>query len=360
MRGSGYRSCDKLWTVLIDFTKEIDNIMEKNMLYLNKAQVESLVPSEKVLELVEKSFEEYSLGYAVNPVKLHLPIYPDYEGYVNSMPAYLRRMKIAGAKIVSVFKDNPRKGLPATAGLVLLHDVETGIPYAVMDGTYITSARTGAVMGVMAKYLAKKDSKVLTVIGTGAQGLSSFNMIQIALKSIEEVRLVDISTAAQEHFVKGASELYPNVNYVKYPDITSACKGSDIILAAATSDKPLLLDEVFDKGTTVLIVEDDITSEYVNKFDSFIADFKECLVERVNSDILHHSELLGVEPDLLEMDSVTGEIGDIITGKIPGRQNDEQIIMASSVGMGIQDIIVAREAYDKAHENNIGINLNLL
>lgn len=139
-------------------------LKKQELLYLSDAQVESLVPEEKVLELTEESFRQYALGNAVNPIKLHLPIYPDYEGYINSMPAYLRKLKIAGAKLVSVYRDNPsRFQLPSTIGTVVLHEPETGKPYAVMGGTYITSARTGAVMGVMAKYTARKDSKVLTV-----------------------------------------------------------------------------------------------------------------------------------------------------------------------------------------------------
>lgn len=335
--------------------------LKKNeLLYLSDNQVESLVPAKKVLQLTEQSFAEYAAGNAVNPIKLHLPIYPDYEGYINSMPAYLKRLQIAGAKLVSVYRDNPSKfQLPSTIGTVLLHDPQTGKPYSVMGGTYITSARTGAVMGVMAKYTAKEDSKVLTIIGAGAQGLSAFVMIKLAINSISEVRLVDINPASQERFAKRAAELFPDVVCVNSSDIQTSCQGADIILAAATSEKPLLADIKFDKGSTVLIIEEDFGNTFVKKFDQFVGDFRECLVERINADSKHHCEITGEAFEELTMESVTSEIGDIILGKKAGRKNDDEIILGASVGMGIQDIIVAKEAYDKALESDIGTVLPL-
>ena len=332
----------------------------RKMLYLSDRQVESLVGAEDVLKLVEDSFREYAMGNAVNPIKLHLPIYPDYEGYINSMPAYLRRLKIAGAKIVSVYRDNPSKfKLPSTIGTVILHDPQTGCPYSVMGGTYITSARTGAVMGVMAKYTARAGSSVLTVIGAGAQGFSAFQMIALALGTIEEVRLVDINPAAQENFRQRAKAVFPDIAYVDYKDIQTACTGSDLALAAATSEKPLLSGITFDKGTTVLIIEEDFGNSFVKRFDHFVGDFRECLVERINEDSKHHCQITGEAFEALSMDAVSCEIGDIIVGSCKGRESDDQIILAASVGMGIQDIIVAQKAYQRAVDSAVGTVLEL-
>lgn len=334
--------------------------LNKNqILFLSDKQVEELVPSEKVLELTEQSFVEYASNQAVNPVKLHLPIYPDYEGYINSMPAYLRRLKIAGAKIVSVYRDNIKKfQLPSTIGTVLLHDPETGKPYSIMGGTYITSARTGAVMGVMAKYTVKKGARSLTIIGAGAQGYSAFIMISLAVPTIDEIRVVDIREEAQDNFISKAKEVFPDKEYKKVSSIQDACDGCDVVLAAATSEKPLLTDIDFAKGSTVLIIEEDFGNTFIKKFDQFVGDFRECLVERINADAFHHCELTGEPFDELTMDSVTAEIGDIIVGKAQGRTSDDEIILAASVGMGIQDIIVGREAYDKAMEIEVGTILD--
>ena len=334
---------------------------DNKILYLSEAEVKSVLPYEKVLELVEVALAEYNAGNAVNPIKLHLPIYPDYEGYINSMPAYLRRLEIAGVKVVSVYSKNMREfQLPSTLGLILLNDIKSGRPYAIMDGTYITACRTGAVMGVMAKYLAKSRSESITIIGTGAQGLASFIMIKLAIPSVREVRMVDLSAKAKENFAKQASALFPDIHCVEIDSIPEACKDVDMVLAAATSKKPLLADIEFSKGTTVLIVEEDITNAFASKFDAFVADFRECLVERINDDAKHHCELTGLPFEELSMETVTAEIGDIIIGKSKGRVNDEQILMAASVGMGVQDIINAKEAYDRAVEKGIGTSLDFL
>lgn len=336
------------------------NMQKNELLYLSDAQVEALVSSEKVFDLVEESFSEYSLGNAINPVKLSLPIHPFHEGHINSMPSYLIKKEIAGVKVVSVYAENPKKhSLPTTIGTVILNDPETGKPYSVMGGTQITSARTGAVMGVMAKYCAKKTSKVLTVVGAGVQGYAAFTMIAHGVPSLEEIRVVDIVPAAQDRFIEKAKKIHPEIKYVKYDSIEKACRGSDIILAAASAEESLYETIRFDKGATLLILEGDITRSYAKTFDKFVADFTECLVDRYNADAQHHAELTGKPFEPLTEDCVTSEIGDIITGKSIGRKNDDEIILAASVGMGIQDIIVANEAFEKAIENNVGTVLPL-
>ncbi|GAA3577881.1 ornithine cyclodeaminase family protein [Gibbsiella dentisursi] len=326
------------------------------VLILNEKQVKDELTPQLVLDLVEKSFAEYANGNAVNPVKLHLPLYPHHEGYINSMPSYLTKMEIAGAKVVSVFKHNMKEHcLPSTIGTIILHNTETGAPYAIMDGTYITAARTGAVIGVMAKYLAKQNSKVFTVVGAGATGLSAFIMINAALnESITEVRLVDISPDAQARFSSSAKEIFPAIRYVNYDSIQEACTGADIIVAAATASTPLYDDITFDKGSTLLMIEGDMDDKFANRFDSFIVDFKECFVERVNVTNTYHAEETGEPIQLLSEESVTAEIGDVITGKATGRKSDEDIIVVGSIGMGIQDIIVADYACKKAREKNKG------
>ncbi len=333
--------------------------LKKNqVLFLSDAQIKELVPSETVLKLTEKSFEEYAKGNAVNPVKLHLPAYPKYEGYVNSMPAYLTDLDIMGAKIVSVYRDNAQCGLPSTIGTIVLHDPKTGKPYALMNGTYVTSARTGAVMGVMAKYCAKKNAKSLTVIGAGAQGFSAFHMICLALPGIEEIRVVDIKDAAQDHFIAEAKKLFPDKTYLKFKDIQEASADADLVLSAAGGERPLLADIQFAKGATVLDVAETYGGTFVKRFDKYVGDFKECLVERINDDAKHHCEATGAPYDGLELSDVSAEIGKIIIGEETGRESDDEIVLASSVGMGIQDIIVAHEAFEKAMEKEVGTVLD--
>lgn len=179
-------------------------------------------------------------------------------------------------------------------------------------------------------------------------------MIKLAISTVSEIRLVDINPASQERFAKQMAEKFPDVTCVNYSDIQTACKGADLVLAAATSEKPLLADIQFDKGTTVLIIEEDFGNSFVARFGQFVGDFRECLVERINADSKHHCELTGENFEELTMESVTSEIGDIIVNKAAGRRDEDEIILAASVGMGIQDIIVAQEAFDRAMTSDTG------
>lgn len=339
--------------------------MNKNekgkVLFLNEKEIKEQLSPGIVLALVEESFAEYSKGNAVNPIKLHLPIYPTHEGYINAMPAYLRELEIAGMKFVSVYKDNMKEHkLPVTMGSIVLNDPKTGAPYAFMDGTYITAARTGASVGVMAKYLARNNSEVFTVVGSGAQGLASFIMIRTALPAIKEVRVVDINPEAQERFIKNASEIFPDIKYIEMSDIQEACTGAQIIVAAATSPKPLLIDINFDKGATVLCIEEDITNRFARKFDSVIVDFTECFIERTNVTSKHHADVTGEPYEEISKETLTGEIGDVITGKLPSRKNQDDMIMASPIGMGITDIIIADYVYQHAIKLGKGLLLDFL
>ncbi|MBS7577137.1 ornithine cyclodeaminase family protein [Enterococcus sp. MMGLQ5-2] len=334
---------------------------EGKLLFLNEKTVKKYLTRTIVLDLVEQAFSEYAEGFVVNPVKLSLPMNPTYEGYINSMPAYLTRFGVAGMKSVSVFKDNMKDyQLPVTVGSIILNDPETGIPYSFMDGTHITALRTGASVAVMAKYLAAKGAEVVTIIGSGAQGLSSFVMIKSVLPKIKEVRVVDINPEAQERFIEEASAVFPDVDYIKLSDIQSASTGSNIIVGAATSKVPLLANIDYDDGTTVLCIEEDITNRFAGKFDHTIVDFTECFIERTNILGNEHAKETGDAYEEITEETITGEIGDIIINKISGRINEKDKILASPVGMGATDIIVADYVYKKALEASDGMVLDFL
>lgn len=328
------------------------------VLFLNEKEIKQLISAEQVLKLVETALTGYAKGDSVNPVKLHLPYYPVYEGYLNSMPSFIKSSNLSGVKLVTVHKNNAlQHNLPVTMGTIVLNEPETGMPYAILGGTHITSMRTGAVAGVTAKYLAKKDSKVLTIVGAGAQGITSMQMVALAMNSIEEVRVVDIRSENQEHFITKAKEMLPNINYVAYSDCQKAFKGSDIIVLATTANKSLLEGMELDKGITVICVNERLTPKAIDMFDRWIVDFTECVIERFNSGSKRSAEISGDKYESLTEAMVTGEIGDVIIGKTVGRANDEEKVLSASVGMSIVDVTVARAAYDAAMEKHIGLVL---
>lgn len=330
------------------------------LLLINEKEVQTLLTPQKVLNLVESSLKDFANGESINPSKLHLPMYPVYDGYINSMPSYIKNLNVSGIKLVSVYHSNKIKhGIPTTIGVIVLFNPETGVPFSIIDGTYITAMPTGAVVGITAKYLARKNSKVLTIIGAGAQGFTSFIMTAHSMEHIKEVRVVDINPEAKKTFINKASKQFPKIEYNEENDIQTACTGADIIVSATTAKESVLLNTTLNQGTTVIGVSERLTSEFIGKFDKFIVDFAECLMERHNQQGRYAAQIEGKTYTDMPVSLVDGEIGDIIIGKIVGRLNDSETILFSSIGMSVEDISVAYDVYNSAIKKGLGLKAEL-
>jgi ornithine cyclodeaminase/alanine dehydrogenase-like protein (mu-crystallin family) len=138
-------------------------VTESKFLYLSRADVESIgMPMTEIIDLLEKAFREKGKGRVEMPPKPGIHTMPD--AFIHAMPAYVPSMRSAGIKWVSGYPGNFQRGLPYISGLIVLNDVETGIPYAVMDCTWITAMRTGAASALSAKYLARPDSETIGIL----------------------------------------------------------------------------------------------------------------------------------------------------------------------------------------------------
>ena len=328
---------------------------EGEVLFLNRNEVSQLITPREVLALTEEALVEYSKGDTINPSKLSLPIFPYHEGLINSMPSYMKKGDIAGVKIVSVFDNNPRDfKLPTTVGTIVLYNSNTGIPFAIMDGTYITDMRTGAVSGVKAKYLARKDSRRLAIIGGRAQGFTSMKMTLFSLPGITDVQVCDLSDERCDAFIEKGKETFPNVNFSKCSDHRDALKNADITVYATSANRPLLENGDVKEGATVILVCETLTRTSVGHFDKWYVDFEECALDRYNVSLENYSKKYGIEWEPLTAELVTGEIGDVITGKTVGRENDTEKILSGAEGMSVEDVIAAKAAYDAAVAKGVG------
>ena len=329
---------------------------EGEILFLNRNEVSSLITPKEVLALTEAALVEYSNGETINPSKLSLPIFPYHEGLINSMPSYMKKGDVVGVKIVSVFDNNPRDyKLPTTVGTIVLYNADTGIPIAIMDGTYITDMRTGAVSGIKAKYLAKKGAKKLAIIGGGAQGFTSMEMTLFSLPGITDVQVCDLSDEQCDAFIEKGKEVFPDVCFSKCTDHRDTLKDADIVVYATSANRPLLENgEYLKDGITVILVCETLTQKAIGLFDKWYVDTEECALDRYNVSLKKYSEDRGLEWSPLTKSLVTGEIGDVITGKISGRENDSEKILSGAVGMSIEDVIAAKAVYDAAVAKGVG------
>ena len=172
---------------------------EHKILYLSRADVEKVnLPMRQIIDLLEVAFKEKGNGRVEMPPKPGIHTMPD--AFIHAMPAFIPSMKSAGIKWVSGYLENFKRGLPYITGLMILNDVETGIPYAVLDCSWITAMRTGAASALSAKYLARPNSETASILACGVQGRTNLEALA-CLFPIKRVYAYDVLPQVQERFV---------------------------------------------------------------------------------------------------------------------------------------------------------------
>ena len=172
---------------------------EQKILYLSRADVEAVNLSMKeIIGLLEKAFLEKGNGRVEMPPKPGIHTMPD--AFIHAMPAYIPSMRSAGIKWVSGYPENFKRGLPYISGLMIMNDVETGIPYAVMDCAWITAMRTGAASALSAKYLARPKSETVGILACGVQGRTNLEALA-CLFPIKRAYAYDVLPEVQDKFV---------------------------------------------------------------------------------------------------------------------------------------------------------------
>ncbi|MFN8664652.1 MAG: ornithine cyclodeaminase [Thermomicrobiales bacterium] len=328
------------------------------MLVLTRSQVRDLVSMSDAIALMKEAFAELSAGRTVSPLRTVIPL-QDREADALFMPAFVPSMDALGLKSVNVFRNNPSRGLPAIHALVMLIDTETGQPAAIMDGSYLTALRTGAVSGAAADLLAREDSRTLTVIGAGAQGVTQIAAI-CAVRPIERVIAVDINEAALERLREGIRRDWPDL--LERVEISTNAPGAvrqaDIVCTATTSRQPVFADANLKPGTHVSGVGaytpqmQEIPAETVVRA-TVVVDAMDAALEEAGDLIIPLNQ------GLVSRDHFARELGMLVNGDVPGRTSREEITFFKSVGNAVQDVVVAKRAVERAEQRGVGLEIDL-
>jgi ornithine cyclodeaminase/alanine dehydrogenase-like protein (mu-crystallin family) len=328
------------------------------MLALTRNQVRALVSMPDAIDLMKKAFAELSSGRTVSPLRTVIPL-PDREADALFMPAYVPAMDALGLKSVNVFRNNPAQGLPAIHALVMLVDTETGQPTAILDGSYLTALRTGAVSGAAADLLAREDSKTLAVIGAGAQGVTQIAAI-CAVRPIERVIAVDISEAALQRLKDGVQQDWPDLldRVELSTDASGAVQQADIVCTATTSRRPVFADSDLKPGTHVSGV-----GAYTPEMQEIPAETvvrATVVVDAVDAALEEGGDLIiPLNQGLVSRDHFSRELGMLVNGEVAGRTSRDEITFFKSVGNAVQDVVVAKRAVERARETGVGIDIDL-
>jgi ornithine cyclodeaminase/alanine dehydrogenase-like protein (mu-crystallin family) len=320
------------------------------VLYLCRNDIEKLkIPIKEVIQVVEEAFLEKAEGRTEVPPKHG--IHPQKDAFIHAMPAYIPKMKSAGIKLVSGFPENPKHGLPYISGLLILNDLETGFPISVMDCTWITAKRTGAATATAAKYLARQDSRVFGILGCGVQGRSNLEALTVVCKNLEKVKAYDISEKNLQKYVEEMTAKH-GLKVIPVSSPRKAVENCDIIVTAGPILKhpqPVIEASWFKDGGFACPLDFDSywKPEAMHSMDKFCTD---------DHNQLTYYKKLGYFSDI---PYVYADLGEIVSGKKPGRENPKERIMSMHLGLALEDMATAILIYEKAKKTGAGTKLPL-
>jgi ornithine cyclodeaminase/alanine dehydrogenase len=322
---------------------------ESTLRYLSRSDVESLdVSMKEVIAAVEDALREKGSGTAEMPPKPGVHPLPD--AFIHAMPAYLSRAGAAGLKWVSGFPQNLQRGLPYISGLFVLNDVETGLPLSVMDCTWITGARTGAATAVAARHLARPDANTVGIVACGLQGRTNLEALA-CLFPLTRVHAYDIDpTAARAYAEEMGRKL--SLEILPVPSAEEAVRGMDLVVTSGPilkEPKPVIPPGWLEPGCFACPLDFDSywTGEALAQVDKLATDDRAQLAYYRGIGYFRHTP----EP--------FADLGEIVTGALPGRESSEERTLSMNLGLAIEDVATARLLYGKALEEGVGLDLPL-
>ena len=324
--------------------------MEGKMLYLSRADVEaSGVGMEEIISAVEAVFREKGDGKVEMPPKPGVHSRPD--AFIHAMPAFIPAVGALGMKWVSGYPENFKRGIPYINGLIVLNDVDTGVPIAVMDCVWVTAMRTGAATAVSAKYLARERSRTLGILGAGVQGYTNLLALKV-LFPIEKVVAYDVNTDALDRYVKKVNAKWPDIEVIRANEPRQAVEGLDMVVTAGPILKQphaTIKAEWLSPGAFASLVDFDSywSGAALNEADKFITDD---LLQ------LEHYRQVGY---FQSIPPIYGDLGEVVTGRKPGRQSEKERILACNLGLAIEDMATAMLIFKNAYAKGIGVELDL-
>jgi ornithine cyclodeaminase/alanine dehydrogenase-like protein (mu-crystallin family) len=303
----------------------------------------------EAISIVEEVFTEHGLQAFENPPK---PGIHTLKGaFIHAMPGFLPRKKAAGMKWVSGYSDNFQYNLPSIMGLITLNNPDTGQPIAVMDGGYVTALRTAAASGVSAKYLAAKDASVLGIVGAGVQGRYHLMSIREVFSGIEEIKITDTSESAMAEFISFAKE-HGALNITSCTSAREVIQDADVVITATGHLEDRVYKENWvKKGALVLPVHTrGWEASMIGNANKFIVDDWQQF----------NSFMGGTEGYYAPLPELYAEMGEIVVGQKPGRENPTERIVNLNFGMAIHDVYMARIILERAEAKGVGMMLPLV
>jgi alanine dehydrogenase len=327
------------------------------MLILTRQEVEALLTMTDAIDALEEGFRRLAQGGVTMPQRVATPVAP-YEGLHLSMPAFVEgEPGILSIKIVTVYGQNPaRHGLPMIQGVILLHDAQTGRLLALMDAEHLTATRTGAVSGLATRWLARPDASTVVLFGAGATAGPQLEAV-CAVRPIRRGYVVTRSGAKDAAFIERMTQKL-GIELIATRNAQQAVEAADIVCTATNSATPVIQGDWLQPGC------------HINAVGAYTAQMREldtAAVRRSRVFVDHHPAAQSEAGDLLipirngelSYDHVAGALGELLTGAVAGRRDDQEITLFKSVGLAMQDAVTVAKVYARAVEQGMGQSIEL-
>lgn len=308
------------------------------------------------MDACHRAMQDFEQDNIIFPEKIVQIFNDQTQERINCLPATFKNLKVCGVKWVSVFPPNPVKhGIQNLSAVIILSEIETGLPIAFMEGTLCSNMRVGAMGGLAARYLARDDSTSIGFIGAGEQAKMHLIAMRTAVPSLRECRVAAKSVEEEEQFIDEMSPILPDIEIQGcQTDLKAAVVGADIIVTATSAQAPLLKADWVSPGAFYSHVggwEDEY--EVAQKSDKIVCDDWET--------VKHRTQTLSrmYKAGLISDKDIHANLTDLVNGTKPGRESVDEVNYFNAVGLAYTDIAIAYAMYQRASDAGLGQDLKI-
>ncbi len=327
--------------------------MRRSTVLLTQRDIARLLDLRTAIRVVREAFKAMARGQTVMPSKLYLPL-PQASDF-RAMPAYIRRPAACGVKWVNVHPRNRRLGLPTVMAVIVVNDPATGFPLAVMDGLLITKLRTAAASAVAAEALARRDSRVVGLIGCGAQ--ADAQMLALAeVFRLRHVKVWGYLPGEAARFCRFMRRRLPQMTFEPCASIEACVRHVEVLITVTPSRRPLVRRAWLAPGTHVNAIGADAPGK--QELDPQILREATVVVDDYEQAI-HGGELnVPIDRGQFHPRQIHASLGDVLIGRKAGRRSQREITVFDSTGLAIHDVAVGAEVVRRAQRRGIGRRLS--
>ena len=322
---------------------------------LSPTEIRKLLPMDACVDLMAEALMTLGRDDAINPLRNGIRL-PNDLGLLGMMPGYMEQPHTFGLKVVSVFPGNHGTDFDSHQGVVVLFEVEHGFPVAILDASEITAIRTAAATGVATRLLAREDASDLAILGSGVQAKTHLEAMRV-VRNIDRVRVYSPNAERLERFVTEARERH-GIDVTATSSAQAAVDSADIICTTTSAREPILMGQWIASGSHINAVGSSV--RFTRELDTDAVVRSRLFVDRLESALNEAGDFLFPKQEgAIDDGHIVGEIGDILLGKLPGRESPDEITLFKSLGLAVEDLAAADYVYKRAEAEGVGTTVDL-